>query len=150
MVEDGEAKEYVMGEAQQVVVPMEGVLIQAIPASSPSSSSILPSTTLNQEPKPSCPPSTHHRFCSCFCCADFMAALGLYVFFVTLATVIAVHVNPKEVGLVVLSLLPALFVLSLLQRRFSKSVLRLQMAFTFMEAVLWMCPIGTSKQGLLM
>lgn len=110
--------------------------------SSHSTSSSLPLSTFDVECK--APPSspTSRRFINRLCCLDFVGSFGLYLILITLASVIALHVQPPTIGLVMLSLLPAFYILSYLRRCFSKSVLPLQIAFTFFESILYMCPIG--------
>jgi RsiW-degrading membrane proteinase PrsW (M82 family) len=78
-------------------------------------------------------------FCTTSCFGVFCRWMGTYVVLLTVSAVIAAMFLP-ELGLVLLSLLPAATLLSFLESRFRKSVIRMQMLITFLEGVAWMVP----------
>ncbi len=79
-------------------------------------------------------------FCNTSCFGVFSRWMGTYVVLITISAVIAAMYVPV-LGLLLLSLLPAVTILSFLETRFRKSVFRMQMLITFFEAVAWMVPI---------
>lgn len=79
-------------------------------------------------------------FCTTSCFGTFCRWMGTYAVLITVSAIIASMFLPA-LGLVFLSLLPAVTLLSFLETRFRKSVVRMQMVITFFEAVLWMIPI---------
>lgn len=79
-------------------------------------------------------------FCTTSCFGVFCRWMGTYVILITVSAVITAMFVPV-LGLLLLSLLPATTLLSFLETRFRKSVIRMQMVITFFEAVLWMVPI---------
>ncbi len=81
-------------------------------------------------------------YCTTSCASTFCKWMTLYVILITIAAVITAEFLP-ELGLTLLALLPATTLLSYLERRFRRSVIRMQMLITFFEAVAWMIPIGT-------
>lgn len=79
-------------------------------------------------------------FCTTSCFGTFCRWMGTYAVLITVSAIIASMFLPA-LGLTLLSLLPAVTLLSFLETRFRKSVIRMQMVITFFEAVLWMIPI---------
>lgn len=75
-------------------------------------------------------------FCTTSCFGEFCRWMGTYIVLCTISAVIAAMFLPA-LGLIFLSLLPAVTLLSFLETRFRKSVIRMQMVITFFEAVLW-------------
>ncbi|GAB5029568.1 protease required for anti-sigma degradation [Nannochloropsis oceanica] len=78
--------------------------------------------------------------CTSSCASLFFKWFLLYIILITIAAVIAARLLP-ELGLFLLSVLPAMTLLSFLETQFRKSVIRMQMLISFFEAVLWMVPI---------
>ena len=79
-------------------------------------------------------------FCTTSCFGVFCRWMGTYAVLITVSAIIAAMFLP-ELGLILLSLLPAVTLLSFLETRFRRSVLRMQMVLSFFEAVAWMIPI---------
>jgi len=98
-------------------------------------------TTVVDIPPPQRPvqPETDFRFCSLACCSSFSRWFGLYIALIAVSILIYFVVEP--VGLLCLSVSPALTLLSFLEMRFRRSVIRMLMVITFFITVLWMIPI---------
>lgn len=74
------------------------------------------------------------EFCTTSCFGTFCRWMGSYLIMITIAAIITAMFLP-QLGLFMLSILPAITLLSFLETRFRKSVIKMQMLITFFEAV---------------
>lgn len=80
-----------------------------------------------------------YSMCNTSCCRTFLGWLFFYITLIAFSIVLAyAH---RILSLLLLGLVPATCILSFLQLRFHKSVLRMQMVLTFLETLLYMIPI---------
>jgi len=84
----------------------------------------------------------HARWCSLDTVKSFAKAFSIYVTLVVVTSVTAIYVYPRQLGLVLLSLMPSMYLMSYLRGLYRHSVIGLQILWVCLETLACMCPIG--------
>lgn len=87
--------------------------------------------------------TTATRFFSSSCVCMSLSLCSCYLLCMVLSISISSIINLKILGLLLAAALPSVVIMSFLFHVYEKQVTRVQMLFTFFEAVVWMVPLST-------